>query len=108
MKDSRIGVYFDPDPDLHLTVNRIAEIFSKMVHYFSPYIYEGWESVIPDFEEREKVAKEQEIWDLDDSQVKEEIIALNFDPTVERLLLQEIDNERTFLYRQEQIGELLI
>lgn len=66
----RIGVYFKPDKDIDETIKQIASILSKMVHYFSPYIYEGWENVIPNFDEekRRKNSKEQNIWNFNDSQ----------------------------------------
>jgi hypothetical protein len=38
-KNRRIGIYFQPDPDLDITISRIGEILSKMLSYFSPYLY---------------------------------------------------------------------
>ncbi|MCM3624315.1 hypothetical protein M4D70_18985 [Brevibacillus borstelensis] len=110
----RIGVYFVPDSDLQATVKKISDILSKMVHYFSPFVYKGLGYEKANFKEKTEKPEnknrreDSEIWDLNDSQLREVLFTSPLEPGISDILLKESDNEQAYIAKQESIGELLM
>ncbi|MFI8715176.1 hypothetical protein [Brevibacillus brevis] len=99
----KLGVYFNPDTVLDVTIKKIADIFTKMVHYFSPYIYEGWENVVPEFIEDQENVGDEEL-------ERDEISGISSESGLEfhliDLLLQDVDNEREYMAKIERMAEI--
>jgi hypothetical protein len=99
----KIGVTFEPDSDLDVTISTLASIFKRMLQSFGPYIYGDCKN-----SGAVEIA-ECDLLDKIDKMRKWVGAGLpGVYPMIEALLLQEIDNEYAFQANREKVSEFLM
>ncbi|MEI0738847.1 hypothetical protein VQ056_23120 [Paenibacillus sp. JTLBN-2024] len=99
----KIGVIFEPNADLDVTISKIASMFKRMLKYFGSYIYgDGKRPGAVEIEKCEQLDEFDEMrkW------VKAGLPGVH--PRIETALLDEVDNERAFQANYERLSEILM
>lgn len=99
----KIGVFFEPDPELEVTISKLAVILERMLMHFGPYLFSGIAT------ERSIKAEPEQLADETDeirNWVKAGLPGIH--PKIAELLLEEVDNEHAYKRNLEQISEYLM
>lgn len=106
MKKGRIGVYFEPYPDLDETISRISEILEKMIIFFTPVTY--YSEDIPFIREDREGDKGTGLKNLDRIRGLLRDGFQGIHPKICELMLEEVDNEQAYRANLEQLSEYMM
>jgi hypothetical protein len=107
MEKRSIGVFFPPLPDLLGTASQIAEIFGKMIRFFSPLIYgnEDINSYLCKMGEKKEARKVSE---MIQENPRQWLMMPGIEPWIAELLAEEVDDERALQTNQERMADYLM